>query len=42
VHESRPERAIGLVLIVRPAAEPQIRDRRAAAFRNRFDMIELE
>ena len=41
VHEPRAERALGLVLIVRPAQEAQVLDRGLAAPCERLDMVEL-
>jgi len=42
VHEARPEHAIGFELVVRPASQSQILDRRSAAASHWLDVIELE
>jgi len=41
VHEPRAEHALGLVLVVRPAQQPQILDRRLPAACHRLDVVEL-
>src|SRR5258706_8978298 len=41
-HEPRPERALRLVLVVRPAPQPDPRHRRGAAARDGLDVIELD
>ena len=42
LHEARPERALGFVLVVRPASQPDVGGGRLTAAREGLDMIELE
>src|SRR5882762_8655405 len=42
LHESGPENALGLVLVVRAASHPHVVDRRLPSSRQRFDMVEFE
>src|SRR5215831_630533 len=41
-HEFLPERALGTILIVRPAPEPDAMDSRLAAARHFFDVVEFQ